>query len=290
MRAETDPRVADAEAKGTVPDIEQVKPASHTAELRSVGAMIGLRASAPSGFRDVSGMLLLGNLMNTGLLFKEILSECYILSLGNYSAGGLCWEVKGVGPADASGNHTFFSLGPATCSEEEARSRLQCFCSSKLWSPSDAVQEESAGIPTTVCFLEHYIWFRAILTYPFTLHRKMFWGVGIGVILGVYLLLQIRYVPTISLNLWGNQMLRHVTKTIPVFFQGCPWEAPLGEYRILLKLTGPDETLVRFWLQYGEMTVKTDLSKTVRQLVFVSKVKVVRHKEKTAGLRSQMFL
>ena len=85
-------------------------------------------------------------------------------------------------------------------------------------------------------------------------------------------------------------MLRHVTKTIPVFFQGCPWEAPLGEYRILLKRTGPDETLVRFWLQYGEMTVKTDLSKTVRQLVFVSKVKVVRHKEKTAGLRSQMFL
>lgn len=173
MRAETDPRVAEAEAKGTLPDIEHVKPASHTAELRSVGAMIGLRASAVSGFRDISIRLLLGNLMSTGLLFKELLSECYILSFGHYSAGGLCWDVKGVGPADASGNHKFFSLGPATCSAEDARPRLQCFCPTKVWSPNDAVQEEEyAGIPTTVCFLEHYTSF-GLRRSHLPLHTKM---------------------------------------------------------------------------------------------------------------------
>lgn len=85
-------------------------------------------------------------------------------------------------------------------------------------------------------------------------------------------------------------MLRHVTKQIPVLHRGCPWEAPLGDCGILLKRTGPDETLVRFWLQHGDIAVKTDLSKTVKQLLFISKVKVVRYKEKTAGLRSQMFL
>ena len=56
-------------------------------------------------------------------------------------------------------------------------------------------------------------------------------------------------------------MLRHVTKQIPVLHRGCPWEAPLGDCGILLKRTGPDETLVRFWLQHGDIAVKTDLSK-----------------------------
>ena len=183
-----------------------MKPASHTAELRSVGAMIGLRVSALSGFRNVSGMLLLGSLLSTGRLFKEILSECYILSFGHYSAGGLCWEVKGVGQADANGDHEFFSLSPDVFSSEEVRPRLQCFCPTKVWSPTDAVQdEEYAGIPTKVCFLEHYAWFgfdASILSPP----QKNGCGFGSCSITCVYIYIYIctRYINNMFiLTFWG---------------------------------------------------------------------------------------
>ena len=59
---------------------------------------------------------------------------------------------------------------------------------------------------------------------------------------------------------------------------------------ILLQRAGPNESLVRFWLRYGQVETKTELGKLVKLLLFANKLKVVRHKERTAGLRSQMFL
>lgn len=59
---------------------------------------------------------------------------------------------------------------------------------------------------------------------------------------------------------------------------------------ILLQRTGQNESLVRFWLRFGQVETKTELGKLVKLLLFANKLKVVRHKEKTAGLRSQMFL
>lgn len=68
----------------------------------------------------------------------------------------------------------------------------------------------------------------------------------------------------------------------PAAFSGCPWEAPDGGHGVLLRRTGPNEPLVPFWLKFGEVDVKQDLSKLVKRIVLISKVKVVRHKEKTA--------
>ena len=68
----------------------------------------------------------------------------------------------------------------------------------------------------------------------------------------------------------------------PAAFSGCPWEAPDGGHGVLLRRTGPNEPLVPFWLKFGEVDVKQDLSKLVKHIVLISKVKVVRHKEKTA--------
>ena len=87
MRAAEDPRVAEAERGGALPDIDDAKAASHIAELRSVGAMVGLRKAAALGYHTAH--LWVGKLMNCGLLFEEILTNTYYLSLGFHSAGGI---------------------------------------------------------------------------------------------------------------------------------------------------------------------------------------------------------
>eukprot|EP00435_Cladocopium_sp_Y103_P035031 s1250_g9.t1 len=210
LRSEIDPRVTEAEKTGPLPDLDDVKPASHTAEFRSVGAMIGLR----SGLGNASG-LWVGKLLCHGCVYYEAVGGKYILSFGFHAAGGLSWEISPVGPTDASGNHEFFSLTSDCFSPEDSRARLQCFSTTKLWSPSHAENEEE--------------------------------------------------------------------------YAGCPWEAPDGGHGILLRRTGPNEPLVRFWLKFGELDVKQDLSKLVKHIVLISKVKVVRHKEKTAGLRFSLI-
>jgi len=141
--------VIEAEKTGLLPDLDDVKPASHTAEFRSVGAMIGLRA----GLSSASG-LWVGKLLCHGCVYYETVSSTYILSLGFHAAGGLSWEITPVGPTDSSGKHEFFRLTPACFSLEDSRAYLQCFATTKLWSPSHGENEEEyAAVPTTVCFL-----------------------------------------------------------------------------------------------------------------------------------------
>ena len=142
MRAAEDPRVAEAERGGALPDIDDAKAASHIAELQSVGAMVGLRKAAALGYHTAH--LWVGKLMNCGLLFEEILTNTYYLSLGFHSAGGICWQVCPLGPADENGKQ-YFSLVKEGMGPEEARTKLQL-------SSSNENEEEYAGVPTTVCF------------------------------------------------------------------------------------------------------------------------------------------
>ncbi len=152
LRAQTDPRVAELENRGiALPNIDDVKPASHLAELRSVGAMIGLRTAATTGFQNASAGWI-GNFMGEGLLFHEVMTNTFILSLGYRSGGGISWEVTPVGPLGEESS--FFSLGPMDLALGDARVRLQFFSPTSLWTPSQpSVEEEYAGVPTAICYL-----------------------------------------------------------------------------------------------------------------------------------------
>ena len=145
----------EAEKSGQLPDLEDGKPASHASEFRSVGAMIGLR----TGLGSASG-LWVGKLLCHGCVYYETASSTYMLSFGFHSAGGISWEITPVGPPDSNGNREFFSLTPAGVSLEDSCAYLQCFATTKLWSPSHGENEEQyAGVPTTVCFLAQRVHF-----------------------------------------------------------------------------------------------------------------------------------
>lgn len=138
------------ERNGALPDIEDVKAGSHMAELRSVGAMVGLRKAAALGYQTAP--LWVGKLMNCGLLFEEVLTNTYYLSLGFHSAGGICWQVCPLGPVDDNGKQ-YFSLVKEGMGCEEAKTCLQFFSPTKLqMASSNENEEEYAGVPTTVCF------------------------------------------------------------------------------------------------------------------------------------------
>ena len=84
MRAAEDPRVAEAERGGALPDVDDAKAASHIAELRSVRAMVGLRKAAALGYHTAH--LWVGKLMNCGLLLRN--SHQYVLPQFGFSFSG----------------------------------------------------------------------------------------------------------------------------------------------------------------------------------------------------------
>lgn len=124
-----------------------IRPASYQADFKVVGAMNCLSVSAAtSNFRSVSGYWVT-HLVQQGLVYRELLTGNYILSLGAYAGGGLSWLLKEVGE-----KHLQLSddspLGP-----QEASVKLQPFATDHVWFPKDGDNngEAFAGVPTKLC-------------------------------------------------------------------------------------------------------------------------------------------
>ena len=132
----------------SIPNIQNVKPASNLADYKSVAAMIALRQAAPGGFQNITS-LWVGQLLQQGLLFHEKLTDTYILSLGFQSYVALGWEVKPL-PEDPD----YFELTmPET--DDACHVRLQFFSTVSLAGPpSDSAMndEEFAGVPFEICY------------------------------------------------------------------------------------------------------------------------------------------
>ncbi len=141
-----------AEEGHTVPDLENVKPASNQADYTSVAALLALRDGSTRGFQDLSGFWV-GQLVSRGLVFHQKLTDTYFISLGFETWAGLSWELKVV--ADAPG---FFQVSQANLDQKQSSARLQFFTTSSLWSPSALTNDEDfAGVPTKVCFFVAHV-------------------------------------------------------------------------------------------------------------------------------------
>lgn len=137
------------EKKQTLPDIDAVKPASNIADYHAVSALVVLRVSQANDFKDASGFWV-SQLMNAPCIFCEKLTGNYFMSFGVYGDAGIGWEVI------PFGNDTeYFCLASKGISAKEAAIKLQFFNTKFLWHPGSVEDdEEYAGVPTQVCFLD----------------------------------------------------------------------------------------------------------------------------------------
>ena len=113
--------------------------------------MIVLRAGARSRFASVSGFWV-SRLLTESCIFLEKLSGHYYLSLGVHGNAGLFWQVE---EYEIGGNMYFCLAFPGERGDgDDARSRLQFFCTQHVWGPAMAENnEEYEGVPTKICFL-----------------------------------------------------------------------------------------------------------------------------------------
>ena len=71
---------------------------------------------------------------------------------------------------------------------------------------------------------------------------------------------------------------------------GLPSDVPADvESRgILLRRTGKNESLFRFWARFGKAINDTELRQLLKMLILATKVEVKTWREKKAGVKSQM--
>ena len=71
---------------------------------------------------------------------------------------------------------------------------------------------------------------------------------------------------------------------------GCPWDVPAGSgvKGIVLRRSGPNESLLRFWVRHGQKTDSVTLNSLRKRMVFMSKAPVQLYQEKKTGLKSQL--
>lgn len=71
---------------------------------------------------------------------------------------------------------------------------------------------------------------------------------------------------------------------------GLPWEVPenAGNRGILLRRTGKNESLFRFWARFGKAINDTELRQLLKMLILATKSDVKTWKERKAGVKSQL--
>lgn len=148
MATKQDRRVIEEESKKPLPDLEQVKPASNLAEAKAAAAMVALRSSAGNGFQDLSSFWI-GNLLQHGLVFKEVLSDRIVLSLSFCGHAGISWELTPV----HNGEDQYLALSNPNMDTSAACGRLQFFIVATACTVASDGFEEYMGIPTVICFL-----------------------------------------------------------------------------------------------------------------------------------------
>lgn len=182
----------------TVPDLENVKPASNQADYTSVAALLALREGSTRGFQYMSGFWV-GQLLSCGLVFHQKLTDTYFISLGFETWAGLSWEIKAVENAPG-----FFQVSEANLDEKQSTVRLQFFTTSSLWSPSALANDEDfAGVPTRVCFfLANVVWwceFEKLKPKRLRSYSDKVWGTVHNICLYMFLLWDLGYDWTLSL-------------------------------------------------------------------------------------------
>ena len=150
LRAGQHPKVIEYEKQQTLPDVDDVKPASNQADFKSVAAMVVLRVASVSNFVDAGGFWVT-RLMDAHNIYLEKMTGTYFISFGVHGDAGMSWEVTPFGDGNA-----FFSLTALSeTTNKETAMRLQFFCTRNLWHPGQRDNEEEyAGVPTRVCFLD----------------------------------------------------------------------------------------------------------------------------------------
>ena len=71
---------------------------------------------------------------------------------------------------------------------------------------------------------------------------------------------------------------------------GCPWDVPdgYGVKGIVLRRSGPNESLFRFWVRHGQQMDSVTLGSVTKRMVFMSKATIQLHQEKKIGVKSQL--
>eukprot|EP00435_Cladocopium_sp_Y103_P063062 s13_g24.t1 len=137
--------VIEYERTQTLPDVDDVKPASNHADFKSVSAMVVLRVAHVHNFANAGGFWVT-RLMDAPNIYLEKITGTYFVSFGVHGDAGMSWEVTPFGDA-------FFSLTPLSeIGNKGSARRLQFFCTRNLWHPGLTDNEEDyAGVPTRVC-------------------------------------------------------------------------------------------------------------------------------------------
>ena len=82
-------------------------------------------------------------------MFKEVLSDRIVLSLGFCSHAGISWELTPV----QNGEDQYFALSDPTMDTSAACKRLQFFNVATVCTVQADGIEEYMGVPTVICFL-----------------------------------------------------------------------------------------------------------------------------------------
>ena len=100
LRAGQHPKVIEYEKQQTLPDVDDVKPASNQADFKSVAAMVVLRVASVSNFVDAGGFWVT-RLMDAHNIYLEKMTGTYFISFGVHGDAGMSWEVTPFGDGNA---------------------------------------------------------------------------------------------------------------------------------------------------------------------------------------------